>query len=431
MGIFFLRLFYLRWSFMTLAAITFATTEAESGEIPDHELAQMAVRDRPRAGYEPIGYRMGQHFFFPSLGAGFRYDSNIFASPANPQSDLAFVLSPGLTVTNAPRFGGPTPSAFTYQLDLNADLYRYRRFESEDRADAQAKLKTRWELAHDMTLEGNFLVARKHDERGDSALPPEAREPIPYTDLRAEGVFTKHFGRFGVELNANVRRLDYEDIFSVSGAPLSQNARNGSIFAAHIKPFYEFSPGYRGFVRFRGNTRDYEGIGILNRDSDGYDIRGGLEFAVTPLIKGSVEVGYLSQTYDNTLIAPFDGLSFAAKAQWLVTPLMTVTFNAERSVAETVTPDFEARLDTVYGVQIDYELMRNVILFSSVKLKQEEFRGVTARTDDVTQYSAGVEYLMNRHLSATLQYQFQDRDSNVPIYNFDRHVVNFGVKAKY
>jgi hypothetical protein len=416
---------------MTLAALTLATEDVHSAEIPDYELAQMAVRDRPRPGYDPIGYRFGPHFFFPSIGAGFRYDSNVFASGTVPRSDVALVISPGLTITNAPRFQGNTPTAFTYQLDLNADIYQYRQFDSEDRADAQAKLKTRWELAHAITVEGNFLAARKHDERGDTALPPDAREPIPYTDLRAESIFTKEFGRFGVELNANVRHLEYEDISSITGAPLLQAARNGSIFAAHVKPFYEFSPGYRGFVRFRGNTRDYEGIGILNRDSNGYDLRGGLEFAVTPLIRGSAEVGYLSQTYDNPLIAPFDGLSFAAKAQWLVTPLMTITFNAERSVAETVTPDFEARLDTVYGAQIDYELMRNLILFGGFKLKQEDFRGFAVRTDDVTQLTAGVEYLMNRSLRMTLQYQFQDRNSNVPVYDFDRHMVTFGVKAQY
>jgi hypothetical protein len=416
---------------MTLAAFTLATAATEAAEIPDHELARMAVRDRPRPGYEPIGYRMGQHFFFPSIGLGYRFDSNAFASSTGQRSDSALVISPGLTVTNAPRIPGNTPSIFTYELNLNADIYRYQRFDSEDRADAIAKLKTRWELAPDMTLEGNFQAARKHDERGDTALPPDAREPIPYTDLRAEGVFTKHFGRLGVELNANVRRLEYEDIETVSGAPLSQAARNGSIFSAHFKPFYEFSPGYRGFVRFRGNTRDYEGTGILNRDSNGYDIRAGLDFELTPLIRGSAEVGYLSQTYDNSLIAPFDGISFAAKVQWLVTPLMTVTFNAERSVAETVTPDFDARLDTVYGVQVDYELMRNVILFAGAKQKKEDFRGLATRTDDVMQLSTGVEYLMNRHLSAKLQYQYQDRDSNLPVYNFDRHLVTFGVKAQY
>jgi hypothetical protein len=76
-------------------------------------------------------------------------------------------------------------------------------------------------------------------------------------------------------------------------------------------------------------------------------------------------------------------------------------------------------------------LMRNVILFGEIKLKKEQFRGLATRTDDVTQFAAGIEYLMNRHLRTTLQYQFQDRDSNLPIYTFDRHMVTFNVKAQY
>jgi uncharacterized protein (PEP-CTERM system associated) len=66
-----------------------------------------------------------------------------------------------------------------------------------------------------------------------------------------------------------------------------------------------------------------------------------------------------------------------------------------------------------------------------VKWKKEDLRGLSVRSDDVTQLSAGVEYLMNRRLKLALEYQFQDRDSNIPIYDFDRHMVTFGVKAQY
>jgi hypothetical protein len=400
--------------------------------MPDYEVSRMPVRERPHPEYNPIGFRSGSVFFYPKLTTGLRYDSNVFASPINKRSDLILIMSPELTITNvAPRFAPVAVPKFAYELTLNADVYRFRTFDSEDRVDAKAQLKTRWEITHDFTFEGNFQAARRHDERGDTALPPDASEPIPYTDLRADGMFTKYFDRFGIDLQGGVRRLDYENILSTGGVPLAQAQRNGTILSAYVRPFYEFSPGYRAFVRMRGNTRNYEADGALNRDSSGYDLRGGVEFAVTPLISGSVEAGYLSQSYENPLIRPFDGLSFAAKAQWLVTPLVTISATAERSVAETITPDFEARLDTIYGVQVDYELMRNVILFSSVKVKKEEFRGLAARTDDVTQFAAGIEYLMNRHLRTTLQYQFQDRDSNVPIYTFDRHMVTFNVKAQY
>jgi hypothetical protein len=417
---------------MTAAALAVSASDAGAQDIPDYELSRIPVRERPHPDYDPIGFRSGSIFFYPKLSTGLRYNSNVFASPVNERSDLIFILSPELTITNtAPRFKAVSVPKFAYELNVGADIHKFRRFDTEDRVDARAQLKTKWEITHDFTFEGNFLAARRHDERGDTALPPDASEPIPYTDLRAEGIFTKYFDRLGVEVQGSARRLDYEDILSVGGVPLAQAQRNGTILTTYVKPFYEFSPGYRAFVRLRGNTRNYEAVGTLNRDSNGYDIRGGVEFAVTPLISGSAEVGYLSQSYESPLITPFDGLSFAAKAQWLVTPLVTVSVNTERSVAETITPDFEARLDTIYGARVDYELMRNVILFGEVKLKKEEFRGIAARSDDVKQLSAGIEYFMNRHLRSTLQYQFQDRDSNLPIYTFDRHMVTFNVKAQY
>lgn len=417
---------------MTLAALAIMTSNAAGQEIPDHELSRMPVRERPHPGYEPIGYQANGIFFYPSLTSSLRYDSNVFATQANKQSDFALILSPTLIATNkAPGIYNLQPDKFAYRLELGADIYRFRRFDSEDRADARAKLKMDWEITHDLTLGANLSIERKHDERGDANLPADAAEPIPYTDLRAQATLTKHFDRFGVEVDASARRLDYESILGISGIPLEQSARNGSIFTAHIRPFYEFSPGYRAFVRLRGNMRDYEAAGALNRDSDGYDVRGGVEFQVTPLISGSVEAGYLSQQYDNPLIRPFDGLSFLGKAQWLVTPLVTVSLMAERGVAETITPDFDARLDTVFGAQVDYEFMRNVVAFASAKRKREDFRGLSIRTDDVMQFTAGVDYLLNRHFSMGLKYEFQDRVSTIPVYTFDRHRVTFNVKAQY
>lgn len=417
---------------MTFAALAMMTPDASAQDaLPDYELSRMPVRERPHPEFDPIGYRMGSIFFYPALTAGVRYDSNVFATPDNKQSDFAAIVSPQLTITNrAPRFTAVSRPKFEYELDLGADIYRFRRLDSEDRVDARANLKTNWEIAHDLTFAGNFLIARRHDERGDSAQPLNAAEPVPYTDMRAEGTVTKNLDRLGIEFNASARRLDYEDVLSISGAPLTQSARNGTIFTTYVKPFYEFSPGYRAFARFRANTRDYEAVGALDRDSDGYDVRGGLEFVLTPLIFGSVEVGYLSQTYNNPLIAPFDGLSFAAKGKWLVTPLVTVSFGAERGVAETITPEFDARLDTIYSAQIDYEFLRNVIAYAGAKHRHEEFRG-TPRIDDIVQFSAGVDYLMNRHLRVGLRYDYQDRDSTIPVFNFDRHMVTINAKAQY
>jgi hypothetical protein len=178
-----------------------------------------------------------------------------------------------------------------------------------------------------------------------------------------------------------------------------------------------------------GNTRDYAGTGSLDRDSHGYNITGGADFAFTPLLLGSVEAGYLDQSYNNPAISRISGFSFAGDVKWLFTPLMTVTFKGERRVAEQTTPGFGSRIDTSAGVQVDYELLRNVILFAGARYIRQDFND-PGRRDDVVKATAGIDYLMNRYLRLGARYEFTDRNSSIPAFSFDRHVVMFNATAQ-
>lgn len=412
-----------------------ATCSASYGDepLPDYEMSRIPVGERPHPEFDPIGYRMGQTFFYPKITSGILYNSNVFASHDNPQADFLALISPELTVQygKLPTQYRASPSPFAAEFNAGADIYRFRNLTGENRVDAHGRLKTHWEIAHDLQLDSTAEVARRHEERGDSSSPQNAASPVPYLDIRGETTLTKTFGRFGVALDGAVRKLTYDSVEAFDGTPLDQSARNGTIASTYIKPFYEFSPGYRIFIRAAANTRNYAGTGDLNRDSRGYDVRAGLDFIVTPLISGSVEAGYLSQAYSNPLINSVNGPSFKAEATWLATPLLTIKGSAERSIAETVTPGFDARIDTKFEAQADYELLRNVNLFAKAKFSHEEFRGMLERTDNVKKLSAGVNYLMNRHLSVGTRYDYIDRKSTLPIYTFDQHQVMFNVTAQY
>jgi hypothetical protein len=400
--------------------------------LPDYELSRIPVGERTQPGYEPIGYRAGGVFFYPRLIAGAKFDSNIYAAEGGAQADWAMVISPQLTV----KYGRGTPGAqlnpsrFSYQIDLGADVYRYHRFTSENRVDGGARLATNWDIASDLQFETAFEAQRKHVERGDSTSPRNAANPVPYNDLRGEGTLTKTWGRLGVALNAGVRNLTYENVDALDGSVLDLSDRDGTIVSAYVKPFYELFPGYRAFARLRGNWRDYAGTGTENRNSDGYEARGGLEFTMTPLILGSVEAGYMSQSYENSLIKPVNGLSLKGELLWLATTLITVKGYGERAVAETITPGFGPRLDTIFGGQIDYELMRNVILKFGASFKTEDFQD-SPRKDDVTRWGAGIDYALNRHWRIGARYDFVSRESSLPVFSFDKHVVMLNVTAQH
>jgi hypothetical protein len=107
-----------------------------------------------------------------------------------------------------------------------------------------------------------------------------------------------------------------------------------------------------------------------------------------------------------------------------------VTLFAERSVAEMASPDQEGRLDFTAGAQLDYEILRNLILSLEGAYKNEEFVG-TPRSDDVIKLSAKLDYLLNRSLNFGLKYNYIDRSSVNPLYDFDKHVVTLNVTAQH
>jgi hypothetical protein len=394
-----------------------------SQPLPDAELTQIPVATRPHRDFDPLGVQWGALFFYPSVTGGLMYNSNVFASPKAAQADFAFVLSPRLTID----YEKPRSS---YRAQFGADFYQFREFTEENRINGFARLQSSNEVSEDLELQTSFEAARKHDVPGEASSQLNAAEPIPYTDLRAETTVTKTFNRLGVSIDGTARGLTYQNVDSFSGELLDQTWRDGTILTASVKPFYELSPGYRAFVRLRGNSRNYAGEGELNRDADGYDLHGGTEFVLTPLILGSVEVGYLSETYANPLIQPIDGTSFLANATWLMTPLMTVTVAGERSVAETTTPDFFGRVDTGLGVRLDYELLRNLIVSAGPKFVRQDFPD-SSRKDDVVMVEAGFNYLINPFARLGIDYDYVNRDSTLPEYSFDQHVVTLNVTAQY
>jgi hypothetical protein len=405
------------------AATCLAQESSAPAPMPEDELTRVPVGQRPRPDFEPLGIRWGSLLIHPSVRTGVIYGSNIFATPQNPQHDLAVVASPGVVV----RWETPTAGV---KADIGADIYRYSRFSSQDRIDAHARVNTRREIARDLVFETAFAAARRHEVPGDASAPRDTKEPVPYHNLQGEAIITKTFNRFGIGVGAGVRNLTYEDVESIQGGTLDQTWRNGTILTATVKPFYELSPGYRVFSRLRANTCYFAGVCYRNRDSEGYDVRAGVDFALTPLIFGSVEAGYLSQSYDNPLIGPVDGISGGAKLTWLATPLMTVSLFADRAVAETAQQDVEARLDTKVGLKLDYELFRNLIISGGAEYTNQDFAG-SIREDNVVKFSVGFDYLMNRSIEFGARYDYIDRSSTDPIYSYDSHVVMFNVTARH
>jgi len=387
------------------------------------ESANLPVRQRQHPEADPTGLAYNGILFYPSVLAGMEFDSNIYASSQNAAEDMALVLAPELRIQSE-------SEAAQHTFDLGASHRQYQSFDSENRTEAHARLTSARRLAMDVRLDTLFEAARKFEARGSSLTASDAAKPIAYRDLRAETTVTKIFNRLGVAVGGGVRALAFEDGETFSGTPLEQGFRDGTIITASVKPFYEISPGYRAYSLLKVNRRDYEGTGSLNRDSEGYDARAGLEFPLTSMVFGSIDLGYLLQNYSNPSIPNADGLSAKANLNWLMTPLMTVSLFGSRQVAELAAQDQEARIDLTVGARVDYELRRNLIATVEASYTDEDFTG-SNRNDDILHVGTQIDYFMNAYCSFGIKYSYFERNSNDVEFSFDRHLVMLNVTAQY
>ena len=108
----------------------------------------------------------------------------------------------------------------------------------------------------------------------------------------------QELGRIRIAGGAEWRRYRFDDAFTASGQRLDQTFRNRDVTTEQLKVDYALSPRFALYVAGSANQRSYDirPIGAPARDSHGYTIEGGADFDITNLVRGHVQLGYLSQT---------------------------------------------------------------------------------------------------------------------------------------
>lgn len=381
------------------------------------------VRERVHPHLQPDSLSYGTLFIYPSVKATAAFDSNIFADPDFAVDDRIFILSPEVRILKE-------SGRFKHEFRLDAEHYEYERFQSQNRTSGGALFRSDWEV--NGTTQAQILIdaAFGFESREDSLTSIDSVIPIGYRNLQAEASITKQFGDFGTVLGGGIRYLSYDNGETSTGTIIDQSFRDGTVITANFKPFYDLSPDYRIYMQLAANKRDYEGVGNLDRDSEGFNSAAGLEFKLTPLVSGNINAGYLYQEYNNPSITTASGASISMNISWLITPLITISGIASRSTADIASFSENGRLDTLVGLQLDYEVRRNMIINLDYLFKDEDFNG-SLRSDNKEKLSGAVSYYINQSFLFKIGYDYFKRDSNLEEFAFDKHTILASVSARY
>jgi hypothetical protein len=386
--------------------------------------AGSASAEEPENYYQADGVRLGAFTAYPSLRGSIGIDDNVYAQESNEVDDTYYELSPALRLQS-------DWSRHELVLQFTNQNVWYDTQSSEDHHDWSVGGEGRVDVSYATTIQARATYAELHELRGDSNVLGNAAEPTPYGRFDGYAEIRHRFNRLGVAAGAGLSDFDYDDVAALGGGTIDNDNRDRTVTLYQGEVNYAVSPDTYAFVRGIYNTRDYDlqpPAVLFNRDSEGYEVNGGLRFDLTHLIEGEVYGGYLEQDYD--ALPDIDGFSYGANFDYAITRLTTISVDAGRTIEETNQAGSPGYLSSSVGGEVRHELRRNIILTAGAAYVNNDYEAST-REEDIWTAELGGKYLMNRNLSLEAGYHFGTRDSTLALSDYERNRVWIALTGQF
>jgi hypothetical protein len=366
----------------------------------------VSVRQRPRPDYEAAGQKAGGFTLYPRLTVDAEYNDNIYAVAADETSDTIWRVKPELAVRS-------DWSRHALGFFAGGNIIRYADNGAEDAEEYTVSANGRVDISRGANLNGSVQTQRLVEPRTAPTSPAAAGEPVKYDLTQGTVSLVKEFNRLRVTGRLEDKDFNYKDVPNIAGTGIvDQDFRDRNELTYGAKAEYAVSPDTAVYLSATGNKKDYDtNVAASDRTSDGYVLGVGVNFDLSNLVRGDVQVGYAKQSYDNPTFGNADSFSALGRIEWFPTQLTTVGFNGARSIEESTAPGSPGYISTNLGTSIDHELTRNVLLSASYTYGKDNYEDI-ARNDRRDNFSATATYLLNRRVGLFLTYNYLKQESS-------------------
>jgi hypothetical protein len=362
-----------------------------------------SVRQRPRPDYEAIGVKTGGFTLYPRVTVEATHDDNIYAVATGEQSDSIWRVKPEVALRS--NWSRHALGAFA-----SASINRYSDFDTENTEEYTLGVNGRLDIERGSNIAGSLQYQALTEPRTAPTSPAAARAPVEYTLVSGNLTGVKEFNRLRLVGKLDSKVYDYDDARTVAGAVLDQDNRDRDEFYYGGRAEYAVSPDTAVFVSLVGNNKNYDQA-ASGRDSDGYTATVGANFDLSQAVRGEVEGGYMSQSYDKAGVADIDGFSAKGRVEWFPTELTTLNVAGSRTIEESVAIGSQGYVSNIASLGIDHELLRNVLLSAQATFGKDSYETID-RDDKRKGFNASAAYLVNRNVGLFLTYNYLKQNSD-------------------
>ena len=368
--------------------------------------------------FAATGLRLGTYDVNVSLEQAIGYSSNVSQQvdgDSGAFSDTSVVAS----ITS-------DWSRHQWQTNINGN---YRRpFDDEEIDTPQLLINTalRLDLIDGYTLTTNGFYNITTQGFTSSTLAPGAIDN-PIVENFGGGVELQRTNRkLQLTLTGDIDRAEFESSDLGGGIIQDESDQNNTEYRLTARVGYEISPAitpfFEGSYAVRGFDQESDRNGN-DRDSDLFELRGGVEIDLGEKLNGEIAVGYVNESFDDPLLEDLDAVTINGQLNWSPERDTQVLLTLGTTTNNSITANDNGSI--IYNGRLDID--RQI----TDRLSVNAFADATFETniDNNQTFNVGVgtQYWVNRFVAITSQVDFQRFESDAPNSSFDATSGQIGI----
>jgi hypothetical protein len=395
---------------------------AQSPDNPFQRGRYTAVTDRNQADFDPEAVRAGSFDIWANLGLSAAYNDNILAEQDGPDDDTVIHIRPELEARS-------DWTSHSLIAGLRVDHQEYVANDEETSTDYDAYLDGRLDVQRSFALSGRVNAGHTTEERYEPGNTQT--EPAQFDSLGASVGATFRNDRIRLEARAGTVERNFNTEYDF------RDYTENAIFA---RASYAVSPDVAVFVQGEQSEQDYDFAGSVSnpsRDGTRTNVQIGASFELQAPFRGEIAVGNVEEEKDDPAWNDTDGVSVDGQVYWFPTQITTVTFRASQGVFDPGLLEVASADRASYGVRVDHELRRNIIIFGDASFGKYDYEGTASapydREDEYSEFQVGFDYKINKRMHADFSYRLHDQESTGanadPLRrSFDQNIIAVGLK---
>ena len=386
--------------------------------------AELDVSRRHRPAFDPVGIPLaGNWRLYPSVASRLGFETNIYGSETDRDSGGFAQIEPSLVANTTFPSGDAT-------IEASGRFQRYFSQSEADQTSYRVAASGGFDVSGTFRLEGGGNVARLVEPRDSTGFPSGRVEPVHYQQDMVFLHGTYQSGVVRALATVDYTRFNFDDtkVLSADSQPiatLDQDGRDQHILRGSLAGEIAVSSGLSIFAQGISSSIHFREAeispGMPNLSGMKNTALVGIELGTSQLLRGSIGVGYVWYDYDASSLRTIGGVAVNADIHYFVTPLLTLSAKASRTVEQAVLEQQSGGyISTTVSVRADYELLRALILNFGSQYSRSVF-DLQPRRDRVFGIFGGGTYHLGRRISLELNMGFDRRrisgDPTAPDYD--------------